>query len=371
MESVETLDRLLSCGLIRESSPPAPATLIYDFSHEKVRTLIYEETSLARRRLIHRRLAGALERRSHRREESGGLAGQIANHLRLAGLEHRATDFYRQAGDHARALYGNAEALSHYQMALALGNPHPDQLHEAIGDLQTLGGSYAEALRSFEAAAAHAGQVRIPFIEQKIGAVHHRLGDWEIAEGHYSAAFGGFADNQPAERARALAGWSLAAHQSGDTARAQEIGHRALELAVETNDAGTLAQTHNLLGILARSQGDAVETARRLEQSLKFAKAMADPGARIAALNNLALVCADQREIARAVRLTEEALELCRAQGDRHREAALLNNLADFCHMLEDEERSMTYLKDAVAIFAEIGQRTDSVRPEIWKLVEW
>ncbi len=361
----------MSGGLIRESGAPAPATITYDFSHEKVRTLIYEETSLARRRLIHRRLAGALERRSHRREETGGLAGQIAFHLRLAGLEDQAAHFYRQAGDHARALYGNAEALSHYQTALALGDPHPDQLHEAIGDLQTLSGSYAEALRSYEAAAAHAGEFRIPFIEQKLGAVHQRLGDWEIAEGHYAAAFGGFADDQAAERARALADWSLTAHQSGDTARAQEIGQKALRLAVVSKDKGTLAQTHNLLGILARSQGDAVETARRLEQSLRFANAMAEPGARIAALNNLALVCADQREIERATSLTEEALELCRAQGDRHREAALLNNLADFCHMVGDEERSMTYLKEAVAIFAEIGQRTDSVRPEIWKLVEW
>ncbi|CAN5541385.1 hypothetical protein BH23CHL2_BH23CHL2_09220 [soil metagenome] len=39
--------------------------------------------------------------------------------------------------------------------------------------------------------------------------------------------------------------------------------------------------------------------------------------------------------------------------------------------MAADEEQAMAYLKQAVAIFAEIGQRTDAVRSEIWKLVEW
>jgi hypothetical protein len=32
---------------------------------------------------------------------------------------------------------------------------------------------------------------------------------------------------------------------------------------------------------------------------------------------------------------------------------------------------AMTYLKLAVAIFAEIGQNAEDWEPEIWKLAEW
>jgi tetratricopeptide (TPR) repeat protein len=76
----------------------------------------------------------------------------------------------------------------------------------------------------------------------------------------------------------------------------------------------------------------------------------------------------DLGNTAAAIALTEEALTLCTAQGDRHREAALHNNLADLLHAAGQPAAAMQHLKQAVAIFAEIGELA---QPEIWKLVEW
>ena len=59
------------------------------------------------------------------------------------------------------------------------------------------------------------------------------------------------------------------------------------------------------------------------------------------------------------------------AQGDRHREAALHNNLADLLHAAGDPDSAMAELKQAVAIFAEIGGDAGEAQVEIWKLVEW
>ena len=371
VETVETLDTLLSRGLIRDSDGHTGGSVTYDFGHEKVRSLIYDEMSLARRRLIHRRVAQSLEHQLRRQSDEGGMAGQIAFHFQAAGMETEAARYHRLAGDYARSLFGNIEALSHYRSALALGYPDPAELHELIGDLETLRGSYAEALQSYQTAAAHAEAERLPVIDRKLGIVRQRLGDWEIAERHYEAALAASNSHPPADRAKILADWSLTAHQRGETNRAVEIGRRTLTLSEESGDEATLAQTYNLLGILARSQGQTAASARHLEQSLRLAEKMPDPTAKIAGLNNLALICADQNLMERAIELTLEALDLCRSLGDRHREAALLNHLADFYHLVEDEPRSMAHLKEAVAIFAEIGQQTDTVRPEIWKLVEW
>src|SRR5207253_543643 len=134
--------------------------LTYDFSHEKLRALVYEETSLARRRLLHRRVAEVLVNRMRGPRETGALAGQIANHYRLAGNQQAAAEYFKLAGEHARTLYAHTEALAHLRLALALGHPDTAALHEAIGDLHTFLGEYSSALKSYGAAAALCTQGR-------------------------------------------------------------------------------------------------------------------------------------------------------------------------------------------------------------------
>jgi tetratricopeptide (TPR) repeat protein len=340
--------------------------VVYDFGHEKLRALVYEETSLARRRLLHRRVAESLVRRARRRRETGALAGQIAHHYQLAGQDEKAADYFRMAGEHARTLYANAEALSHFRAALALGHPDAAGLREAVGDLQTLLGEYGEALASYEAAAALGDRSRLHSIERKLGTVYQRLGEWELAESHFEAALGD--TDSAGELARLHADLSLVAHQKGEPDLALERARRALELAA--GDERALAQAHNVLGVLASGSGDLESAGHHLERSLELAEALGDAAARIAALNNLALAYAEGGELGRALESAEAALELCVALGDRHREAALHNNLADLLHAAGRQEESMAHLKRAVEIFAEVGEEGE-LQPEIWKLVEW
>ncbi|MCB0162162.1 MAG: tetratricopeptide repeat protein, partial [Caldilineaceae bacterium] len=95
------------------------------------------------------------------------------------------------------------------------------------------------------------------------------------------------------------------------------------------------------------------------------------PHARVAAYNSLALALADAGAIDAAITQLEQAITLCTAQGDRHREAALHDHLADLYHAADREEDAMAELKQAVAIFAQIGAEDTRPNPEIWKLVEW
>lgn len=57
--------------------------------------------------------------------------------------------------------------------------------------------------------------------------------------------------------------------------------------------------------------------------------------------------------------------------GDRHRAAALHNTLADLHHAGGQEEQAMAQLKQAVVIFAEIGDVAGGENAEIWMLREW
>ncbi len=353
-ETVTALEELTRRGVLAENDAGELA-----FRHDQARRVAYELTSAGRRRLLHGRAADALDPRN---------PGAIALHLRLAGRDEEAAAAYRRAGEQARDLYANAEALAAFRDALALGDSDPASLHEAIGDLETLAGEYGRALDSYETAAALAGPERLGAVEHRIGLLHERRGEWELAEHSFEDALR--TDPPPALAARIVADRSLNAHRRRRDDEAQAFAHDALALAEQADDSRALAQAHNILGVLASGRGDHAEARAQLEQSLALATADDDPVARAAALNNLALALRAEGELDRALALTEEALALCVAVGDRHREAALENNAADLLHALGRHDDAMERLKSAVATFAEVGEDA-AAEPEIWKLREW
>jgi predicted ATPase len=370
-ETITALEGLMAQGLITEERDRVgDQGPVYDFYHEKLRSLVYEETSLARRRLLHRRIAESLAGRTRSRTNLDSLAGQIAYHYRLAGQESEAAEYFKLAGEPARSQFANAEALAHFRAALALGQPEVAALQEAIGDLQTLSGKYVEALRAYETAAAVGGEECLGRLEHKLGGVYHRQGEWDLAERHFQAALDIFgAEAHPGERAQIYADWSRTAHRRGQKEPALELARQALELAEASADVRALAQAHNILGNLANGAEQPEEARYHLHQSLALAEQLGDPGVRAAALNNLALAYGAAGQVEEALKLAETGLALCVAQGDRHREAALHNNLADLLHAAGRAEAAMSHLKQAVAIFAEIG--ASAPQPEIWRLVTW
>jgi DNA-binding SARP family transcriptional activator len=120
-ETVSGLETLIGAGFVREYAEQrlslGPS---YDFKHHKFRELVLAETTQARQRLLNARAADALH---HLRggEAEGAVASRIARHHELAGNESGAAEQYYKAGNHARGLYANDEAINHYQSALALG----------------------------------------------------------------------------------------------------------------------------------------------------------------------------------------------------------------------------------------------------------
>ena len=372
-ETVGGLEAVAAVGLIRElrANDQAAAEPRYDFAHEQLRRVIYEEISLARRRLLHRRAAEAL---IHGAGQSlGAAASQIAHHLRLAGSDGEAAGYYKLAGAHARSVFANNEALSHLAAALALapGAPDAGELHEAMGDLLTLQGAYTPAVMAFETAAAVNGVERLAHLEHKMGLVHMRQGQWELADARFAAA----SEEAGGQDAAALyADWSLCAHRQGDSLRAGELAQQALRVAEGTGDDRSLARATNVLGVLARSENDLIGANSYLQTSLAAAQRLDDLPAQVAALNNLALTAHDRADNAQARQYLEDALALCTKVGDQHRQAALHNNLADLLHQTGQQDEAMEHLKQAVTIFATIGgqpAQPAAWQPEIWKLVEW
>jgi DNA-binding SARP family transcriptional activator len=369
-EAVAALDELVARGLVEErGTPDGPS---YDFAHGQVRSFVYDRTSLARRRLLHHRVADALLATARRSADPAFVAAAVAHHERQAGRDDLAAEHFRRAGDHARAVYANADALDHFASALALGHPGVADLHEAIGDLETLAGRFADAVISYERAAARGGSEDVARLEHKLGGVHQRRGHWPTAERHYEAAIAALGEAGPAStHARILADQAITAHRQGDTERAGGLAASAVEQAERAGDDAALAHAGTVAGLLAAARGDAGAARRLLVRSFELAEQLGDPAAVVAAANALARLERAAGDLPRAETLLADALQVCVAIGDRHREAALRDQLAQVLHDSGRRDEAMGQLKQAVTIFADIGAEGGSVQTEVWRLSEW
>jgi tetratricopeptide (TPR) repeat protein len=379
-EIVEALDEALGRSLLTEIPPPAANQApSYGFPYEALRRTAYESATLARRRLLHGRAADILTRR-HERDPATTRAATVADHLQLAGRDEEAARWWWRAAQVARELYAHAQAHAHLVRALALGYPQlPGRL--ALGEELVVLGRYREALAEFETAAALAvagdgadagGADRAiqASIEHKLADVHHRLGDWDLADAHLAVVTELVADAEPGRLARAEADRAVVAYRRGDTGQAAAFGRAALSCARAAADPGATAQALNVLGMLAARVGDTAAAETYLRDSLAEARQLPELGAAVAALNNLARLLAETGRIGEALTLAAEALELGSELGDQHRVAALHTNMADLLHADGQGEAAMAHLKEAARRFASVDVG-DAPRPEIWTLVEW
>ncbi len=345
-EVAGALEELAARGVILEQEAA------YDFGHERLRAIAEERIGLARRRLLHRRIAQAL---TDRRDDPA----IVARHLELAGDDAAAARAHVAAADHARNLSAALEAISHLEAAIALGHPDGAALQETIADLHTLRGAYGDALAAYAAAAAHGDPAAAGRLEHKLGGVHERRGEWELAEHHYEQALALGAEEAVLQCDRSRVAW-----RRGEIEEARALGFEALALAERSGASAAAAQANNILGLLGCGRD-------YLERSLALASELPDPGVRIAALNNLARDHAAAGELARAEQLLREALEQCATERDLHHEAAVRNNLADVLHKAGRAEQSMEELKLAVSAFATIGAEGENLYPGVWSLAEW
>jgi tetratricopeptide (TPR) repeat protein len=399
-EIVEAIDEALARSLLTETAPVAAGSApSYGFPYEALRKTAYESATLARRRLLHGRAADNLTRR-YERDPAATRAATVADHLQLAGRDADAAQWWWRAAEVARELYAHTEAHAHLVRALALGYPQlPGRI--ALGEVLVVLGRYREALAEFETAAALAGGEGGPgrgngydhtdgsdravqaSIEHKLADVHHRLGDWDLAEAHLSVVTELVADAEPGRLARAEADRAVVAYRRGDVEQAAEFGQAALSYAKAAADPGATAQALNVLGMLAARAGDAAQAETYLRESLTEARRRPDPGTpgpagpltaplgvAVAALNNLARLLAETGRGGEALEVAAQALELGSEFGDQHRVAALHTNLADLLHAAGQGEAAMAHLKEAARRFAAVDVG-DAPRPEIWTLVEW
>jgi predicted ATPase len=233
-EALDAFDRLLRAQLIKEVEVGIKGSS-YDFNHDKIREVAYQQMSGARRQQVHRRVGEALEiEYRHRLDE---VVSQLAHHFTAGGDREKALRYSIKAGDRARELYANEEAIAYYQRALELAESEEElvTIYEGFGDVYALVGKHHKAIESYKAVLDRVGdgldKRRVAEIYRKIGRVYERNGGRELALEHYGIGRRILESDGPSlEMVRLDSGIAFLSIRQGQYEEATGLCQRSLEM---------------------------------------------------------------------------------------------------------------------------------------------
>jgi adenylate cyclase len=343
------LDRLLDAELLRESGR-GPGGRRYRFTQTLVQEVLYQNLLVSRRAELHGRAGAALERACGGAPERLEDLEALGRHFGLSGDRARGARYLTAAGDWARAIYANEDAVRHY--ARALGSFAECEgcerdvlaLRERLGDLLGPMGRRPEALEHYAAARAGweaAGEtVAHARLQRKLGSLHWEAGERERAQACLDAARA-LLEGQPehVERAHVCQEIGRLAFRSGDNARAIEwAGHALAQAERATAAAGApgedareaaaaVAQACNTLGVALARTGQLEPAVRQIERSVEVAERHGLLGAACRGYTNLGVLYSTL-DPGRGIETCQQGLAIAKKIGDLGVQSRLYANLA-------------------------------------------
>jgi len=235
----------------------------YIFKDAVTKDVIYSSLLHKNRRELHMKIARAIE--SLYSEKKENYLDMLAYHYLHSGDVEKAVSYLIQAGDKAKSIYGNREAIAYYQQALALmvkhrGSWQPYELkaREMLGDLHDLTGDYHDALKHYGRGAklARTEMERVEFL-RKIGMVHEKKGELDEALKSYAEAMASLSPKEnPLETGRVYLNIGWIHNRKGDHEKAIDFCNRALRLFEQEKRDYERALALNNLAVIHEFQGD-------------------------------------------------------------------------------------------------------------------
>ena len=265
----------------------------YRFTNTLLHEVVYQNLLLSRRIELHERAGRTLELVVGPHPQRLSDLEALGHHWSLSSDKRRGADYLVAAGDWARAVYANEDAVRHYERAL---NTLSDceacssataAVQERIGDLLALAGRRREALAHYEAARQeHEIQLdaaRAARLHRKIGGLYWEAGDRERARTCFATGLERLGEDGDAiERAQLFQEVGRLAFRTGDNTSAIAWAKQALAEAEKEQHAVASAervrertvmraQAYNTLGVALARTGQLKEAVAQIERSVMLA----------------------------------------------------------------------------------------------------
>jgi adenylate cyclase len=369
------LARLQDGGLVRELSGGEAGR--YAFAHALVQEAIYENILLRRRTELHGRVGQALERLCGGEEASARLEDleALGHHFSLSAEKPKGARYLTRAGDGARAVYANADAIRHYEQALRTleacepAGGERSGIEERLADVLALTGRreaarerYAAVRRAAATAGDRPGEARVC---RKLAALHWDAGERDPALGSLRAGLALLADARHIEVAHLYQEMGRLAFRSGDSQAAVEWADRALAHAERLAAAdGAAPGTPEAISHARNTRGVALARLGRLEEAV----AEIEASVAIAAGHDLLQVaCRGYANLGvlystldpgRAIETCRSGLDIAKKIGDLAFQSRLYANLAvAYCALTNRcDDDGVAAARAAIDLDRQLGQ---------------
>lgn len=223
----------------------------YRFRHHLFQQYLYRSLNQVEQAHYHANVGHVLE--EFYGEQRSVIALQLARHFEQAGLSERAIDYYRLAGEKARDLSANTEAITHFRTALTLLKAAPTLPHQAERELalQLVLGNALVRVHGY--AAAEVGQAfhRAHVLYQQVCALPQS--NQSISAQQYGTL---------------LHGLHRFYYMHGEWPAARQVGEQLIALAQQSQAPVLQAEAPRALGMTLWHQGEFMTAQQLFEQGI-------------------------------------------------------------------------------------------------------
>jgi tetratricopeptide (TPR) repeat protein len=292
----------------------------------------------------------------------------LALHFGRSDDRERAVRYLSAAGDRARLLYLNREAINYYEDALGrLGNSGADRGRRAdvLASVGAALGVLAEdeaAMDSLRASVDLEQRMDVKAdLWRQIAEIHRRRGTYGAAhEGLDRAEVCLAGADSPLQLARVRIARSMLAIERGADAEARLLGAEAIALLAELPSAALdRAAAHRAVGIAAAREDDLPVAREAVGRALESANASKDALLSATISLNLGTVLHLQGYVDEALKLYHQALDFHERIGAKRGVALASNNLGDLYWRggAGDVDQALSHWRRSMRLYDEIGDQ--------------
>ncbi len=341
---------------------------IYLFRHALTHEVAYESLPFARRQMLHALVADWLEERYG--DNLQPFYAALAYHYGRAANQEKCLRFAIQAGDAARAIFANQEAVELYTLAQkqlqALGEEErwDTAVHlylnraealRLIGDFDT---AAADAARAAQHARSHNAPEQLAQSYNLLAEIKWRQVKLDETQILTSIVIDELAEQISVDelaRAHHWAGWADAS--SGNWEQALTQLEYARQLCISTANNYRLAMIWETIAYVHFLQKDLEKALQAMQQNARLSRSVSTPVNAASALNNVALIQLQLGRAEDALHSVNEAIDLAR-DSSRVLLAQLLGNRAETLTYLGRFRDANRDFEEAIHLFSTMNDES-------------
>jgi tetratricopeptide (TPR) repeat protein len=354
------MKELKKLELVREKS--LFPEIEYMFKHAVTKDVIYSSLLLKHRKKLHRKIAESIENLYG--SNTDDYLEMLAFHYFHSDVLHKSIDYLLKAGEKAKAIYANAEAIQYFQKALDVIAKHDgsrDQdkkgAHHNLADLYDLIGDYPRAIHHYEAEMKFASSTLEKTESlRKIGMIWEKRGDLAEALKFYTQALDLInLKKYPLEAGRIYMNIGWLHNRNGDYDKAMDFCTRALEIFRQKKSDYETALALDNLAVIHEFRGQWNQAKRCNKEGILLMEKLGDQRKLGSFYISLGLLNWKKGKLDKSKSYFQKSIKLMEAIGNTLGIASCYLHLGKVYISESELDKAFAYLENSLNIFQKMG----------------